>query len=64
MDPEIKIIKQEMMQEFGRRLDEITSRPLGTLSDMEVQVAELKTEMGRKTLEKLIALKKTQKTTH
>lgn len=62
MGSEIEAIEKEMMQEVRRKLREITSKPLGTLSDMEEQVAELKAEMGRKTLEKLIALKKTQKT--
>lgn len=61
MDREIDVFKEEMTQKFREGLDEITTRGLGTLDQMEEAVGKLKTELGRQTLEKLIALKKTQK---
>ena len=59
MDQETDALKEEMMEKFRRGLDEITSRPLGNLEQMEEAVGKLKTELGRQTLERLIALKKT-----
>ena len=59
MNQEIDILKAEMLEKFRKGLDEITSRPLGNLSQMETAVGQLKTELGRQTLERLIALKKT-----
>ena len=62
MDKDVDAIKEEMLEKFKMGLDEITSKPLGNLSQMEEAVGKLKTELGRETLEKLIALKKTQST--
>lgn len=59
MDRETDVLKEEMMEKFRQGLDEITSRPLGNLEQMEAAVGKLKTELGRQTLERLIALKKT-----
>lgn len=61
MDRETDTLKEEMMEKFRQGLNEITSRPLGNLEQMEEAVGKLKTELGRQTLERLIALKKTQK---
>lgn len=60
MDQETDALKEEMMERFRQGLNEITSRPLGNLEQMEEAVGKLKTELGRQTLERLIALKKTQ----
>ncbi len=60
MDKEIEVLKEEMLVKFRKGLDEITSKPLGNLDQMEESVGRLKTELGRQTLERLIALKKTQ----
>lgn len=60
MDKDVDALKEEMLEKFKRGLDEITSKPLGNLSQMEEAVGRLKTELGRETLERLIALKKTQ----
>lgn len=60
MDKEKQAIKEEMARKIQEGLDEIMSRPLGNLDQMEIAVGKLKAELGRETLEKLIALKKTQ----
>ena len=60
MDRETEALKEEMMEKFRQGLNEITSKPLGNLEQMEDAVGKLKTELGRQTLERLIALKKTQ----
>lgn len=60
MDRETDVLKEEMMEKLRQGLDEITSRPLGNLEQMEEAVGKLKTELGRQTLERLIALKKTR----
>lgn len=60
MDKETDALKEEMMEKFRDGLNEITSKPLGNLEQMEEAVGQLKTELGRQTLERLIALKKTQ----
>lgn len=62
MDQEVEELKTEMLEKFRKGLDEITSKPLGNLDQMEESVGRLKTELGRQTLEKLIALKKTLST--
>lgn len=59
MDRETDALKEEMMEKFRQGLEEITSRPLGNLEQMEEAVGKLKTELGRQTLERLIVLKKT-----
>lgn len=59
MDKEMDALKVEMLEKFRKGLDEITSKPLGNLDQMEESVGRLKTELGRQTLERLIALKKT-----
>ena len=59
MDQDTDALKEEMMEKFRQGLDEITSKPLGNLEHMEEAVGKLKTELGRQTLERLIALKKT-----
>ncbi len=61
MDRETDAFKEEMMEKFRQGLEEITSRPLGNLEQMEEAVGQLKTELGQQTLERLITLKKTQK---
>ena len=60
MDKNVEMLKEEMLQKFKTGLDEITAKPLGNLSQMEEAVGKLKTELGRETLERLIALKKTK----
>ena len=60
MDKEIQVLKEKMLEKFRKGLDEITSKPLGNLGQMEEAVGRLKTELGRETLERLIAIKKTQ----
>ena len=62
MGREIDALKEEMLKRFQTGLDEITSKPLGNLDQMEEAVGRLKTQLGRETLERLIALKKTQST--
>ena len=62
MDKDVEMLKEEMLQKFKMGLEEITSKPLGNLSQMEEAVGRLKTELGRETLERLIVLKKTKNT--
>ena len=63
MDNAKQALKEEMAQKIQEGLDEIMSRPLGNLDQLEESVGKLKAELGRETLERLIALKKTLKTT-
>ncbi len=60
MDKEKEALKVEMARKIQEGLDEIMSRPLGNLEQMEEAVGKLKAELGRETLERLITLKKTQ----
>jgi len=60
MDKEKEALKVEMARKIQEGLDEIMSRPLGNLEQMEEAVGKLKAELGRETLERLIILKKTQ----
>lgn len=60
MDKEKEALKAEMARKIQEGLDQIMSRPLGNLDQMEEAVGKLKAELGRETLERLIALKKTQ----
>ena len=64
MDKDVELLKEEMLQKFKTGLDKITSKPLGNLGQMEEAVGKLKTELGRETLERLIALKKTKNPEH
>ena len=59
MDKEKEALKIEMARKIQEGLDKIMSRPLGNLEQMEESVGKLKAELGRETLERLIALKKT-----
>ena len=60
MDKEKEALKAEMARKIQEGLDKIMSRPLGNLDQMEEAVGKLKAELGRETLERLIALKKTR----
>ena len=60
MNQQRQALKEEMTRKIQEGLDEIMSRPLGNLEQMEEAVGKLKAELGRETLERLIALKKTQ----
>ena len=62
MDNAKQALKEAMSQKIQEGLDEILSRPLGNLDSLEEAVGKLKAELGRETLERLIALKKTLKT--
>lgn len=62
MDQDRQALKEAMARKIQEGLDEIMSRPLGNLEQMEDAVGKLKAELGRETLERLIALKKTQNT--
>jgi hypothetical protein len=62
MDQQKQALKEAMTRKVQEGLDEIMSRPLGNLDQMEESVGKLKAELGRETLERLIALKKTPKT--
>ena len=62
MDQEQQALKNAMAIKIQEGLDEIMSRPLGNLEQMEDAVGKLKAELGRETLERLITLKKTQNT--
>jgi hypothetical protein len=62
MDKAQQALKEAMARKIQEGLDEIMSRPLGNLEQMEDAVGKLKAELGRETLERLIALKKTQNT--
>ena len=61
MDNAKQALKEAMARKIQEGLDEIMSRPLGNLDQMEEAVGRLKAELGRETLERLIALKKTLK---
>lgn len=61
MDNAKQALKEEMSRKIQDGLDEIMSRPLGNLDQLEEAVGKLKAELGRETLERLIALKKTLK---
>jgi len=58
MDKEKEALKAEMARKIQEGLDQIISRPLGNLEQVEEAVGKLKAELGRETLERLIALKK------
>lgn len=60
MDEEKDALKREMARKIQEGLDKIMSRPLGNLDQMEEAVGKLKADLGRETLERLIALKKTK----
>ena len=60
MEQQRQAIKEAMARKIQEGLDEIMSRPLGNLEQMEDAVGKLKAELGRETLEQLITLKKTQ----
>ena len=62
MDNAKQALKEEMSRKIQEGLDEIMLRPLGNLDSLEESVGKLKAELGRETLERLIALKKTLKT--
>ena len=62
MEKEKQALKEAMARKIQEGLDEILSRPLGNLDQLEEAVGKLKAELGRETLERLIALKKTLKT--
>ena len=62
MDDAKQALKEAMSRKIQEGLDEIMSRPLGNLDSLEESVGKLKAELGRETLERLIALKKTLKT--
>lgn len=62
MDQQKQALKEEMARKIQEGLDKIMSGPLGNLEQMEDAVGKLKAELGRETLERLIALKKTQNT--
>lgn len=62
MDEQRQAFKEAMASKIQEGLDEIMSRPLGNLEQMEDAVGKLKAELGRETLERLIALKKTRNT--
>ena len=62
MDNAKQALKEAMARKIQEGLDEIMSRPLGNLDQMEEAVGRLKAELGRETLERLIALKKTLQT--
>lgn len=61
MDNAKQALKEEMSRKIQEGLDEIMSRPLGNLDQLEEAVGKLKAELGRETLEGLISLKKTLK---
>ena len=62
MDDAKQALKEAMSRKIQEGLDEIMSGPLGNLDSLEESVGKLKAELGRETLERLIALKKTLKT--
>lgn len=62
MDNAKQALKEAMTRKIQEGLDEIMARPLGNLDSLEESVGKLKAELGRETLERLIALKKTLKT--
>ena len=64
MDEQRQMLREEMAKKIQEGLDKIMSRPLGNLEQMEEAVGKLKAELGRETLERLIALKKTLNTKH
>jgi hypothetical protein len=59
MEKEKQALKAEMSRKIQEGLDEIMAQPLGNLDQMEEAVGKLKAKLGRETLERLIALKKT-----
>ena len=54
-------IREGMRQKIQEGVDTIMSRSYGNLDEMEEAVGRFKAEIGRETLERLIALKKTKK---
>ena len=52
-------LKVRLRKRMDEGLEEILSRPLGTLDQMEESVQQLQRELAREALEGLIALKKT-----
>lgn len=61
MDKDAETIREEMRRKIQERVDQIMLRSYGNLEEMEEAVGRLKAEIGRETLERLIALKKTKK---
>jgi len=60
MDQDTEAIREAMKQKIQEGVDRIMSRSYGNLDEMEEAVGRLKVEIGRETLERLIALKKTK----
>ena len=58
-DPEA--IREEMRRKIQEGVEKIMSRSYGNLDEMEEAVGRFKAEIGRETLERLIALKKTKR---
>ena len=52
-------IREELRRKVQEGVEKIASRSYGSLDEMEEAVGEFKAEIGRETLERLIALKKT-----
>ena len=52
-------IREEMRRKVQEGVDKIALRSYGSLDEMEEAVGQFKAEIGRETLERLIALKKT-----
>ena len=59
MDSEKQGLKEELLVQFGKEVDEILAKPMVTLEEMEDAVAEAKARLGRELLEKVIKVKKT-----
>lgn len=60
MDSETEIIKKQILEELGEKLDKVLESPTVTFSDIENIVAKFQREMGREVTEKMLVLKKTQ----
>lgn len=59
MDSEREKIKQELIEKFTKKVDQVLYAPTVTMTDIENVVAEMQRGMGQEAAESLLRLKKT-----
>lgn len=59
MDSEREKIKQELIEKFTKKVEQVLSAPTVTMTDIENVVAEFERGMGQEAAEGLLRLKKT-----
>lgn len=59
MDTEREKIKQELIDKFTKKVEQLLETPTVTMTDIEYAVSELQRGMGQEAAESLLRLKKT-----